>query len=78
MNAWAELLALLKRLSDARIHYRLSQFREDSIAVEVAVPGERWEIEYMADGAIEIERFRSDGRIRDQSALDELFERFSE
>ena len=30
-----------------------------SVMVEIALPGWRWEIEFMADGALEIERFQS-------------------
>jgi hypothetical protein len=70
------VLEFLARLRAAKIQYRLNSFRRDAIAVEVAVPGERWEIEFMDDGSIEIERFVSDGTIHDESALDELFARF--
>jgi hypothetical protein len=37
------------------------------------VPGERWEIEFLTDGAIEVERFVSRGEIEDSAALNELF-----
>ncbi|WP_265525072.1 hypothetical protein [Paenibacillus sp. JDR-2] len=46
--------------------------------VEVAVPGQRWEIEFMDDGAIEIEKFISDGEMYDAAELEELFKGFSE
>jgi hypothetical protein len=36
-------------------------------------PGEYWEIEFLDDGAIDIERYRSNGRILDENALEELF-----
>jgi hypothetical protein len=73
-----DLLALLRRLQEAHIHYKLSSFRDNSIAVEVAVPGERWEIEFMVDGSVEIERFISDGSIGDERLVDDLFARFSD
>jgi hypothetical protein len=44
----------------------------------VAVPGERWEIEYLEDGTMEIEVFRSDGELKGPEALDGLFSRFSD
>ena len=72
------LLAFLKRLSDAKIHFQLKHIRDESVAVFVSVPGEYWEIEFMDDGSIEVERFRSDGSIAGEDALDELFERFSD
>jgi hypothetical protein len=31
--------------------------------VLVTVPGERWEVEFFADGSIEVERFISNGEI---------------
>jgi hypothetical protein len=43
-----QLMALLDRLRRAKIHFKLDQFRDDSLAVNVAVPGERWEIEVMS------------------------------
>jgi hypothetical protein len=49
--------------------------------IEVVVPGERWEIELVDYGDEfhwEVERFRSNGMIEDESAIEELFARFSE
>ena len=43
--------------------------------VEVAVPGERWEVEFLEDGYVEAEVFRSDGEIRGETAVDELLRR---
>jgi hypothetical protein len=37
--------------------------------ITVAVPGERWEIEFLDDGSIEIERFISNGKIFGERAL---------
>jgi hypothetical protein len=42
--------------------------------VAVAVPGKRWEIEFIDDGSIEVEVFRSDGRIGDRAEIEQLFE----
>jgi hypothetical protein len=75
------LLAFLKRLNEVNIHYTLAQFREEAVMVQVAVPGERWEIELVDHGDEfhwEIERFVSDGTMQDETALDDLFKRFSE
>lgn len=83
MNAdtFRELLALLKRLDEGKIAHRLGQCREEAIMVEVAVPGERWEIEFVDyddEVHVEVERFRSTGDIDDESALEELFAKFSD
>ena len=72
------LTSFLDRLDDADIHYALSSVREGAILVSVSIQDERWEVEFMADGEIEIEIFASDGEIHDESMLDELFERDDE
>ena len=46
--------------------------------VIVAAPGERWEIEFLGDGSVEVERFISQGDIYGEEALAELFARYSE
>ena len=78
LGSISAILSLLRRLDAARIHYRLEQTREDAIAVEVTVPGERWEIEFLESGEVAIEVFRSDGEIHDIQALTDLFARFSD
>ncbi len=72
-----KLLIFLERLDEANIYYRLNKVR-DTIMVEISVPGERWEVEYMLDGTIEVERFISTGDINDEHSLEYLFERFSD
>ncbi len=81
LDAFREMLALLDRLREAKIACGLRQSRDDALLIEVNVPGERWEIEFVDyddEVHVEIERFRSDGRIDDETALDELFARFSD
>lgn len=46
--------------------------------VQIAVPGDRWEVEFMVDGSVEVERFHSNGQIAGSAALEELFARFSD
>jgi len=71
--ALQKLLDFLNRLDAVKMSYRLSHFREDTVAVELAIPGERWEVEFFADGTVEVERFRSDGHVSaDESLLTEL------
>jgi hypothetical protein len=80
-DTFRQVLELLKRLDEAKIFYRLGQSREDALMVEVTVPGERWEIEFVDYGdevQVEIERFVSNGHIDDETALEELFARFSD
>lgn len=68
-----QLLSFLTRLEAARISYRLEHNREEAIMVLVAIPGQRWEIEFMSDGTVEIEVFIAEGRMRSSDALEELF-----
>lgn len=68
----AELAALLLKLEEARIHFTLTSVREGAVMVQAAVAGERWEIEFFADRAPEVEIFRSDGSIGDASLLENL------
>jgi hypothetical protein len=72
------LYSLLDRLRRAKIHYRLRDDREGAVSVDVAVPGERWEVDFLADGTTEIEVFRSDGTIHGEAKLEELLARFSD
>lgn len=67
------LLNFITEIEQLNAPYRLSVARPDAVMVEVAVPGERWEIEFFATGEIEIERFRSTGQISGSDTLPELF-----
>ena len=46
--------------------------------IQAPAPGERWEIEIMGDGSLEIEVFRSDGGICAEGKLKELLDSYSE
>ncbi|MBE6588507.1 MAG: hypothetical protein E7647_08885 [Ruminococcaceae bacterium] len=72
-----KLLEFLNLLEAKKIYYKLNKVR-DAIMVEIAVPGERLEVEFFADGNVEIEKFISSGEIYDESELKTLFERFSD
>lgn len=72
------LTQFLDQLEKARIYYTLTRHREDTIMVQVTVPGERWEIEFLADGTVEVEKFISSGEIYSEEALIELIAMFAE
>jgi hypothetical protein len=71
-----DLLAFLAALDERRVSYRMDRVR-DAIMVIVATPGQRWEVEFMDGGTVEVERFRSDGTISDERAIDELLAELS-
>lgn len=56
------LLQTLEHLDAHNIWYRLEHVR-DSIMVLIAFPGERWEVEFFADGHVEVEKFISTGGV---------------
>ena len=70
-----DIFSFLQKLDEKKIPRRLDSVRDDAIMVEIPLPGERWEIEFFATGEIDIEVFRSDGKIRHAEALDELLAR---
>lgn len=72
------IIEFLNRLEENKIFYSISKIRNESILIEVAVPGERWEIEFMENGEIEIEKFISDGTIFNEDELEILFKKFSD
>jgi hypothetical protein len=72
------LLLFLHRLDRAKIHYKLDHYREDALSVRVVVPGERWEIDFLDDGTVEVECFVSNGEIYDETMVEDLFARFSD
>ena len=77
-NQFSRLLAFLERLDKAKVPYNMRRSRDDAIMVVAFAPGEYWEIDFLEDGEIEIERFRSDGHIDDESILEELFRLWSD
>ncbi|MFZ3132005.1 MAG: hypothetical protein WA125_13105 [Desulfosporosinus sp.] len=72
-----DLIVFLNELENRKIYYRLNKVR-DSIMVEIAVPGQRWEVEFFADGNIEVEKFTSDGNLYNKSELEVLFADFTD
>jgi hypothetical protein len=75
-NPLQAMLDFLLALEERKIFYRLSRPREEALMVEVAIPGERWEVEFFPDGRVETERFRTEGVVRsDPALLDELLAR---
>ena len=77
-NGFDRLILFLQNLEKQTIDYSLAHHRDEAVMVIVAVPGERWEIEFLSDGSVEVEKFVSNGEIAGEEALSELFDRYSE
>jgi len=75
-NVFDKLTAFLTDLEGRQISYTLSHNREEAIMVNVAAPGERWEIEFLEDGSIEVERFISNGEVHNEEILRDLLARY--
>ncbi|MED3791351.1 hypothetical protein P4571_02680 [Niallia alba] len=72
------MIDFLNALEKNNIYYKLTKTRVESIMVEVAVPGQRWEIEFMDDDTIEVEKFILDNTMYDEKELEILFRDFSD
>lgn len=77
-STFERLTRFLSDLELKGIDYNLAHNRDEAVMITVAMPGERWEIEFLADGSMEVERFSSGGEIYGEEALAELFARYSE
>lgn len=63
------IFQLIETLRARGIHFTLASHRENVVMALAAVPGERWEIEIFSDGSLQLEIFRSNGEIYDESGL---------
>jgi hypothetical protein len=44
-----------------RIRYQMDIVRDEAIMVTLAVPGQLWEVEFLEDGTVELEKYESKG-----------------
>jgi hypothetical protein len=73
-GVFGRLLDFLNRLDRARIFYTLGHTRPESVIVDISLPGWRWEVEFMVDGSLDIERYESIAGVEnDPRLLEELF-----
>lgn len=77
-NDLTTLLDFIHILEENKIFYELHKYTYRKTMVSIAVPGERWEIEFNDDGDVDVERFVSTEGVGGKERLAELFERFSD
>ena len=77
METIKSLIDFLDSLEKNGIYYKLGKIR-DSVLVEAVVQGQRWEIEFMSSGDVEIEKFLSDGTIYDSREVETLLKEFGD
>jgi hypothetical protein len=68
-DALGALLSFLDTLDARAIPHELGRTHPGSITVRVAIPGWRWEIEFLADGSVEVVRFHSVAGVETDPAL---------
>jgi hypothetical protein len=78
MTALSKAAEFRRELDRRHVAYELQIVRDEALMMSVAVPGERWEVEFFDDGRIELERFVSQGVAEAPSALAELVAWFDE
>ncbi|MEH1977594.1 MAG: hypothetical protein V7L02_31140 [Nostoc sp.] len=76
-HGFGKLITFLSQLEQETISYTLAHHRDETIMVNVAVAGERWEVEFFEDGSVEVERFISSGEINGEEVFSELFAMYS-
>jgi hypothetical protein len=62
----------IRELEARGVQYALTSVREGAVMVQVAIPGERWEVEFFEDREPEVEVFSSDGSIFGPEKLADL------
>ena len=75
-NSFQKLLNFLNRLDDVSLPYTFEHNSDETLMVLVSIEGERWEVEFFADGEVQVEVFYSvseDGDLEGEEALDRLF-----
>lgn len=72
MTALSTVTEFRRELERRHVAHEFRIVRDDALMMSVAVPGERWEIEFFGDGRIELERFVSQGVVEAPGALAEL------
>lgn len=77
-NVFGKLIAFLNQLEQEKISYSLAHNRDETVMVNVAVPGQRWEVEFFEDGSVEVEIFLSSGEIAGEEILSKLFSMYSD
>jgi hypothetical protein len=53
-NGFDKLVKFLPKWEKQAIDYTLAYHRDEAMMVIVPVPGERWEIEFLSDGWVEV------------------------
>ncbi len=61
MNAVEGARRFCGKLDQHRVRYHIDIIRDNAVMIGLAVPGQRWEVEFLEDGTVEVERFETTG-----------------
>jgi len=75
MNALEQLLTFLARLDAYSIRYSLAHDRAEAITVRLQLPGERWDVGFLADGTVDVETFAGSDGVASGAEAQELLTR---
>ena len=78
MTALTTAAEFCRELDRLLVTYELRIVRHEALMLSVALPGQRWELEFFDDGRIELERFVSQGVDEAPGALTEVLAWFDE
>ena len=67
----SEVLSFIAEIEED-VDYGIEVVRPDAIMVGIATPGQRWEIQFMTSGEIEVEKFVSNGDAYRPQGVEEL------
>ena len=68
-GVFGRLLDFLNQLDRAHIFYKLDHTRPYSVMIDISLRGARLEVEFMADGSIDIERYEPVAGVEDEPGL---------
>lgn len=71
-DLFRKFVDFLSELDSRDLTYELLHTSWNAVMVQVFVQGSHWEVEFFSDGRVQVEIFRSDGKIQDESILPAL------
>ena len=77
-DPFQKIMDIVNRLKRANIFLSVDNYREDAISIKAVVPGQRWEIDVLSDGTVDVEVFKSDGTLFHEQALEDMIKEFAD
>jgi|1186.fasta_scaffold1293986_2 hypothetical protein len=63
-----------ERLEAKGVWHEIRTHRYDAVTILAHVPGQYWEIDFLEDGSVDVEVFRSTQTLEDESAIERLID----